>query len=109
MKRLGLEEAVWRGGHILMIFSDKGASRKFLELADIKIYWHSECLATGKAKMFCTDQVISERVMLDVYEIFGGDNSSKPESIEIKMGDTTIVVPVARATKGEEKRGFVST
>jgi hypothetical protein len=104
---LKIDEAVWRIGHILLIFPDKENSKLFIDKAEVKIFWGDKCLASGEARSFCNEKVISKRVMLDIYEIYGLEKFTKPDRIEILVGKQKINFPIAMSTKGEAEKGFI--
>lgn len=99
--RLEIQEVVWRGPWILVIFPNKDHREMFAK-ATIKVYWANECKAMGAARTFYDVNEKGNSVMLDIVEVYNPSiKALPPTSIEISLDGEKITLPITLATKKE--------
>lgn len=104
-----IDQVVWRGAWLLLLFQDRKSLEEFYNPDNkfyLKIWWGDKCLAEGSAHSMVDPETIDEnRLMLDLVDMAenSGGYLEPATKLEFIMSDGTQEFPIAMATRNEQK------
>lgn len=104
-----IDQAVWRGAWLLLIFEDAKALKQFCDLSNqiyIRVLWNDCCRVEGWANIMIDRQTIDDnRLMLDFVDLAenSGGNYEWPTQIEVQYSDQKEEYKIELATENEKK------
>ncbi|MCX6744033.1 MAG: hypothetical protein NTX82_00720 [Candidatus Parcubacteria bacterium] len=109
-----IDEIVWRGAWLLIVFQDKDDLNSFCQNTDcyIRVYWDDKCLAEGYAySMIDKETVQGRQLMLEFVDMLenSGGQFEWPTTVEISCKNEKRSYPIERARRKEKEWGTWET
>ena len=104
-----IDQAVWRGAWLLILFEDAKALKQFCDQAKniyIRVWWKDRCRVEGYANILIDRETIEDnRLMLDFVDLAenSGGDYTWPTKIEVEYSGQKAEYTIEMATRNEKK------